>query len=320
MEYFLGVDGGGTHTRSLVVSEDLSVIGSGLAGPADILSMGKDSVRNNLVHAIEASLASVNISIEQIVSSCFGMPTYLDGVGTDEAINSLIKKVFPGLTVIVNDVQLALEASFPMKSGAIMLSGTGAMLMFRNASNEIHRIDGWGELAGDMGSGYYIGLKALQTAFKQFDGRIKNKKLLEAIMREIGVFDITEVINHSFNGSRKLVASLSKIVCSVANEEDAISKALLEDATNELLITIFAVKDLTDSLPIEIALSGGVFKCSYLRERVEKTILADKDLKLVNSEFDNIWGAIFLAISNVKDRRFLQDFIDKLRSLSAHHK
>jgi len=315
MRYFLGVDGGGTHTRSLVVSQDLSVMGEGFAGPADVLSLGEDSVRNNLLQAIDASLASASVDIEQIASACFGMPTYRDGVGTDETIDSLVKKVFPGLTVVVNDVQLALEASFPMKSGAIILSGTGAMLMYRNTAGEIHRVDGWGELAGDMGSSYYIGYKAIQTAFKQFDGRIKDKRLLEAIKRESGIVDLREIIGQTPDSSRRLVASLAGVVCSVAGEGDAISKALLDDAADELMTTILTVKDIADSLPVEVALSGGTFKCSYLRGRVESMILGDEDLRPVSSEFENIWGAIFLAMSDLTDRELRQDFIRKLRRL-----
>jgi len=315
MRYFLGVDGGGTHTRSLVVSQDLSVIGEGLAGPADILSLGEGRTRDNLLQAIGASLASAGVGIEQIVSACFGMPTYRDGIGTDEAIDSLVKQVFPGLIVVVNDVRLALEASFPMKSGAIILSGTGAMLMYRNKAGEIHRVDGWGELAGDMGSSYYIGHKAIQTAFKQFDGRIKDRKLLEAITRKTCKADLREIISQTPESSRRLLASLAGVVCSLAGEGDAISRALLDDAAEELLTTILAVKNVAYSLPVEVALSGGTFKCSYLKGRVESMILADKNLRPVNSEFENIWGAIFLSMSDLTDPEFRQDFIQKLRRL-----
>lgn len=313
MHFFLAVDGGGTHTRALVVSEDLLVKGWGHSGSADILNLTEQKVRENLEEAVKGALVSAGVDANAIVCACFGMPTYHDGIGTDQKIEFLVREVVPFEPIIVNDVSLALEAAIPMESGAVMLSGTGAMLMYKNSSREIKRIDGWGELAGDMGSSYYIGLKALQTAFKEFDGRIEDKILLEAILRDLKIADPREIIIKNHTDLRSVVANLSSIVCAQAEAGDENSKRLLEEAVNELMTTIKAVKSIADTSPIKLALSGGTFKCSYLKERVEEEISKDSDFELVEREFENVWGAVLIAVYKYFGAEFGLVFLEELR-------
>ncbi|HDG62580.1 MAG TPA: ATPase, partial [Thermotoga sp.] len=48
MRYFLGVDGGGTKTQAVLVTEDGELVSERTGGPTNILENGEETFRKNL--------------------------------------------------------------------------------------------------------------------------------------------------------------------------------------------------------------------------------------------------------------------------------
>lgn len=69
------------------------------------------------------------------------------------------------------------------RTGAVIATGTGSVTLAVGPS-QVHRVDGWGYLLGDEGSGFWIGKQALTAAMWAFDGRGPQTLLLEELQAE----------------------------------------------------------------------------------------------------------------------------------------
>ena len=64
-----------------------------------------------------------------------------------------------------------------------LVAGTGSVAYGRNAAGKTARAGGWGYLAGDEGSAYWIGREALAALALALDGRGPPTALLTMLLR-----------------------------------------------------------------------------------------------------------------------------------------
>ncbi|ACR79403.1 MULTISPECIES: N-acetylglucosamine kinase [Kosmotoga] len=315
-DFFLGVDGGGTKTFAVVYSGTGECLGTGRADSADVLNRPRKKVIENLRDAVDRALEAAGITREQLTFSCFGMPVFGDIPEFDPEIKQLVEKIIPERVKVVNDVRLALEGAHPLGAGVILLAGTGAMLMAKNRQGEVFKIDGWGEHAGDMGSGYYIGKRALQTVFKMYDGRIsKRTPLFEMIKEYARVSDLREILLYcKGDNSRTYIASLSKVVCEASKAGDEVATAILDEALRELLITLNTVKQKIREIPIPVAVAGGIFNCEYIYKRFRDYVDKTEDFYIKTSTLPPHVGAIILAAKEVYSEERLFEFLRNIKA------
>ena len=313
-DFFLGVDGGGTKTFAAVYSGTCKCLGTGLAGSADILNCPRKKVLENLKNAVSKALETAKITGDQLSFSYFGMPVFGDIPGIDPEIERLVKEIIPEKVKIVNDVRLALEGAHPIGAGIVLLAGTGAMLMAKNHKDKVFKLDGWGEHAGDMGSGYYIGKRALQTVFKMYDGRISKKTLLFDMIKEYAkVSDLREIlVNCKGDNSRTYISSFSKVVCEASKAGDEVATAILDEALKELLITLNTAKQKIHKIPIPVAVAGGIFNCEYILEKLRAYINKSEDFYVKASTLPPHIGAVILAAKEMYSEERLSKFLQSI--------
>ncbi len=133
MKLFIGIDAGGTKTRSLGVSEDGVVrVDLEVAG-ADLPTRGEEEVarvlrelRRELEHRFEAG--------DRVGGIALGLPGYGETPTWSSALEDLAASVFADLPYrVYNDVRFALEGAFAGEPGVIVLSGTGSMAWGKRA-------------------------------------------------------------------------------------------------------------------------------------------------------------------------------------------
>lgn len=73
-------------------------------------------------------------------------------------------------THLVHDSVSSYLGALGDSRGAVIAAGTGSVTLAVGAS-EVVRIDGWGYIMGDAGSGYWLGREALVAVMRAFDGR-----------------------------------------------------------------------------------------------------------------------------------------------------
>lgn len=116
--------------------------------------------------------------------------------------------------------------------GVVVAAGTGAVTL-GVSGRAVARVDGWGHVMGDAGSGYWIGREALNAVMRAHDGRGSATVLTDAAQRLFPRLD-TAYMGLLTNPDRvRVVASLSLDVFDLA-ASDVIAADILDRAGLEL--------------------------------------------------------------------------------------
>ncbi len=74
-------------------------------------------------------------------------------------------------TAVAADALTAHLGALGGRPGAVVAVGTGAIALGTDLRTVWHRVDGWGHLLGDLGSGSWVGAQGLRAAVAAHDGR-----------------------------------------------------------------------------------------------------------------------------------------------------
>jgi len=177
-EFLLGVDGGGSKAAALLADGQGRMVGRGLAGPSNYHGIGTAAASTALRAALSAALAQAEVELASVRALCLG----LAGVArpADKVwLEAWLAERAPGIpAMIVNDTDLMLAGGTPDEWGVALICGTGSNVYGRDRQGRVARAGGWGYLLGDEGSGYAIGLAALQAILRAADGRAPQTQLV----------------------------------------------------------------------------------------------------------------------------------------------
>ena len=140
--------------------------------------------------------------------------------------------------MVCNDATTALASGTggSCVEGVVLISGTGTIAFGRReADGREERCQGWGPILGDVGSGYYLGSKALKCVMKSFDGIAKPTMLTEKVLEHANVSKPDELVAWTYSSlDWERFAALSPIVeqCALAGDEAA--KDIMEKAAKGL--------------------------------------------------------------------------------------
>jgi N-acetylglucosamine kinase-like BadF-type ATPase len=82
-------------------------------------------------------------------------------------------------TVVVSDAVANLVGALGgVRPGAVVAAGTGAVAFGTDFTDLWRRVDGWGHVLGDVGSGAWLGLEGLRAALRAHDGLPEGSALL----------------------------------------------------------------------------------------------------------------------------------------------
>lgn len=293
MKYFLGIDGGGTKTRFNVIDENNNIIFDGFSGPSSIDTVDLKTTYKNVVEY-------VNNLPYQFNSIHFGV----GGVYTDKDIELLldllrdIENVSEDCSISAsNDVYNLYSVALGRENGMVVISGTGSVCYGQKGLNST-RIGGYGYKEGDPGSGYSIGLMALQTACKYMDGREKVSKISVQILNSLNIKTYAELGDFVSHLDRTKIASLAKLVLENPNYRD--SKKILNKSSDDIVEMIIACKNnlqLDDDF--KYALSGGVLHHeSFQRLVLNKVNKIYPNARCIDFNNNSAFGAALIAKGN----------------------
>ncbi|MDL9978708.1 N-acetylglucosamine kinase [Microbacterium sp. ASV49] len=167
--------------------------------------------------------------------------------------------------------------------GAVVAAGTGVVTL-GVGRDAVARVDGWGNIMGDAGSGYWIGREALDAVMRAYDGRgaqtaltaiVQDRwpDLADAYVQLQGDPDRVRVVA-SF--SQEVVAlaghdSVSARICLAAARELAQSAATALRRVGEgpVADTAAEATDRTGNDTARVSAIGGVFRSDLIRSRFE---------------------------------------------------
>ncbi len=239
---FLGVDGGGTLTRALLVDETGRVLGAGQAGPSNINQVDRKAIRRNLHKAVSCALLEVDSDEYTLESACFG----LAGSSAPESKEKLLAIIgqlsqFKNVKIkLTTDAEIALRGGLIDDPGLLLIAGTGSVCMGRNKKGDLVRTGGWGLLADDAGSALWIGRRSIEIAVRQADGRLAEGDLGKQVFEALEIDSIDSIVSvlHSPSLSKAKIAQLSLVVTQLAEADDEVALSIVDQAIQELVSLI----------------------------------------------------------------------------------
>ena len=300
----LGIDGGGTRTTAWLSDERRRILGRGVAGPANPISVGLIAAEREILEAARQALGDFTPRRPaKLKAVCLGL------AGTDRPeisrpIASWLRKQLPAeVQVITTDAVLALEAAVRAGPSIVVIAGTGSIACARDAQGRLHRAGGWGSAFDDAGSGYDLGRKAVRAALRAFDRRGPKTALGPAIARGLGIARITGIVGLRLDPPQ--IASLAQLVIKAARRGDAVAGRLLEEAAYDLaaLAVVLARRLRMRRKRLTVVCAGGLFRSSAaLRRSFARHLRRELPGAQVRSlRREPVEGAVALALRGFVD-------------------
>lgn len=157
--------------------------------------------------------------------------------------------------------------------GVVVASGTGS-IVFAVGPGGVARVDGWGYLMGDAGSGFWVGREALDAVMRAHDGRGPATSLTEVVRERWPDLEDAYVLLQSDPARVSVVASFARAVAEHA-DTDAVAARICREAGEELALSaVTALRRVgVESAPFVSAI-GGVLRGAHVRAAFEEAVLA----------------------------------------------
>lgn len=296
MTLFVGVDGGGTHTRAVLVDEAGRELGRAEGGASVVRVEAPESAARVVIETVRAAadMAGVDLPADVLWAGLAGAGSRDARVGVEVALSAA------GLaerTVVGTDVEAAFEDAFGDGPGILLIAGTGSIAWARSADGRLERVGGWGDRLGDEGSGFAIGMAALRAVVRAEDGRGEVTRLRAAVIEHLGLGAPSDLIAWVATASKARVAALVPVVVTAAQEGDGVARRILDEAVAALTDHLTAAVERGGPWenPPELVLWGGLLQPDgSLRGAVEPAARS-LPVQLSARSVDPALGAVSLA-------------------------
>lgn len=303
--YILGIDGGATKTIAIFGSADGRILGRGQGGSSNYHNVGISKAIESIKRAANEARQHAKVG-EKMVEVAVVALAAIDSPGDVRAATRFARKTKIARRIfVVHDSIAYLQSAFLGRPGVIVESGTGCVAAGINSTGRYLRVGGWGAIVDDQGSGYDIGRKALNAAFRAVDSHGPKTSLVSAIRKKFQLKNIEDLIYviYSTGFTVDQIASLAYLVSKEARH-DNVSRRLLQDAGTTLgeLACAVAKRLGISRNHFKVAAVGGVFNSGkYLtRAFIQRIKQECPQAEIVKPEIEPALGAFSLAIRKVK--------------------
>lgn len=271
--HVIGVDGGGTRTRALVLGPAGEPEGEG-EGPPGLVDPSRPSAAPDAVAEAArraADSAGIALPVRALWAGLAGTGREPDRARVEEALRAL---GLAGAVRVGTDVEAGFRDAFVGGAGILLVAGTGSIALGRDGAGGEVRVGGWGALLGDEGSAYRLGLRALRAVLRSHDGRGPATTLRDPVLGAMGVEDPAELVRVAGGAEKARIASLASPVVQAARAGDPVARELVDGAVGELLEHVrAAAARLSAGRRLPVALTGGLLaSAGALRTRVEAAL------------------------------------------------
>lgn len=251
MSFFLGIDGGGSKTEWVLADEAGAVLARATTAGANLRRVTPAELRATLRDGVEKLRRTAALPSLAFEAVCAGFAGAGDSQARAMAREVLADLLHPRWLYVVGDMEVALEAAVGAGRGVVLVAGTGSVAYGRNDLGQQARAGGEGPEAGDAGSGYDIGRRALDAARRACSR--EPQTILARMLRESLETQAIEEI-----------AALVPHVVEAARAGDPTARGILAQAGTALAglaVTVLRELNLLDT-EVRVATTGGVFAAS----------------------------------------------------------
>jgi N-acetylmuramic acid 6-phosphate etherase len=292
----LGIEGGGTRTVALLVNAGGETLRRLERGPA------------NMKLLTEAQLTRQFRSIASALPLPDAVGIGLSGAWAEadfKLIRSAAAKVWPRVPCYAtNDLETALMAATDGKRTAhipqdLMVSGTGSSCYAKNRQGRGVKVGGWGHMLGDKGSGYDIGLRALQAVIDAYDQESAWPDLGRRLLRALLLNEPNDLIDWAQAADKRAIAGLAEEVFAAWSHKDRIAAEILAGAARSLARDAAgcARRVAKRGIPVQFVLAGSILfkQPRYAAEVGRELRKLWPTAGVTPLKRESVWGAVELA-------------------------
>jgi N-acetylglucosamine kinase-like BadF-type ATPase len=300
------VDGGGTNTRAVLITEDGTVLGTGVAGPSNYDDVGVDAAKESIQKALRQAWQEAG----ERPRSCDAVFLGMAGV-VSEIDRATIRTIAAELQLapqqrigVDHDIRISLAGSLAGDEGITLIVGTGSSCYGRRIDGREWRAGGWAHLLDDVGSGYYLGLQAMIAAVRDTDGRGAPTALRQHVLAALKLSDMQDIMRRLYHDgmSRAEIAALAPLVIEAA-DRDAIAREIIARGVDELALMVktvaakleFPADNVLVSVTGGVAHSGLIYK-KPLYAAIRRCV---PTAQIVEPKLSPALGAALLALESL---------------------
>ncbi|MEB6639899.1 N-acetylglucosamine kinase [Aeromonas caviae] len=230
IEFWVGVDGGGTHTRARIRNNAGKLLGEGRAAGSN-LELGIALAHGHVLAAIDQ--ARIDAGLPRESEQRMGVGLALASAELADCYHAMLTMPFPFARVkLTSDAFGACLGAFDGQEGAILIAGTGS----------------------DLGSGAWLGLRAIQQSLLCHDGILPPSTLAVRLMDHFKR-DQAEVVRWAARAIPADYGRFAPWVFDAASDGDDLATALLDETCAQLGMLLEGMTQLGAD---RIALLGGI--------------------------------------------------------------
>jgi N-acetylglucosamine kinase-like BadF-type ATPase len=310
MNFFLGIDGGQSHTTALIADSRGRILGRGSAGPSNHTREpgGRERLIRAVTQSVSEALRQAGLLKNDARDFKFSSAHLAMTGETEDKVRIVRELLSADHLVVGHDAPGALAGALAGGEGVIVLAGTGSVAYGETRDGKIKRIGGHGYLFGDEGSAFVIAVNALSLALAHEDRQIPNN-MKAALLKHFRRDSLEAIAEDFYAGkiSRDRLASFAASVGKLGDRfgrrgegKDQMARVILDDAAEALAgMAIATVAELGLHLndnTARVSYGGGVFKSGRLRQVfVDEVKMELPDAEIIPPRFGPDVGALLLA-------------------------
>ncbi|MFF2877903.1 N-acetylglucosamine kinase [Gottfriedia sp. NPDC057991] len=296
----IGMDGGGTKTRVMVKERlDGETLFDQNFGMSNYNNIGVEGLR------------PVFSEIYESLTSCFGERLrnailVLGSAGVDRPkdidiyLNALKESGFTCQLEVVNDAEIALVGGNGDRKDALMIAGTGSIVMGVDSKGNTIRSGGWGGLISDEGGGFQIGLHAIATVMNEYDKVIAPTSFTEKLLAHFKLNspeDFMDLLYLEDTIPVDKVASCTPIILEAWVKGDEAARTIVEGELDKLVRLVIGISRQMGSINFRLSVAGSLLTKSteYFDTLKEKLNVALPQVELSTPLYDPVFGAIIIG-------------------------
>ncbi len=311
MQYFLGIDGGGTKSRLIIGDNNSKNLFIGQGDSINIFSVGAKKSLEALKALIDTSLSKQNINVKDVKRICIASA----GLARESELKifkDFFQKNYPTMeTIFTTDIKALLVGALNYNDGICLISGTGSVAMGQDKFGNIVRAGGFGWRLGDEGSASNIALEAIRRIIRSSENRDLETNMSDELLNFFNLKKIEDTIKffHDPNLDKASVASAAYIVTKYAREKDPLATDILQKSATELFNLVLSVHNrLPNVNSRSLITAGGVFEhdevvTQFFNSEVQKYNQTKKNesgvLKQSPLKTNALDGALYIAINKL---------------------
>lgn len=236
----LGIDAGGTTVRVVLADAAGQIAGAGQSGGANPVALPFAEVAAHVSAAVQGALAGRDLARAGLaVLGVAGISRLGPGMAARLRRASGLRCPVH----LVADPVVAFTAGTAEPRGTVLVAGTGTIAATIDEGRMVRRVDGNGWLAGDDGSGFWLGREAVRAVLAQLDGRGPPTRLRRPVFSALtgrdrlpsGTEQQRELLAGAvYDGPPVRLATLAPLVSAAAEAGDRVAGLIVAEAVRLL--------------------------------------------------------------------------------------